>query len=711
MPRLLPVITLLLAVPTAALAADGAVAGVRGPVALPWTQGDRIEVDGGAAIVRGVQRKLEFVRLKLGLEPAVAGATGTAVEIRFNSGPPGDYATRSYRVQPAPGVDAHMPTIRAVMKSLRALDVAGHVPFVAVSSGKRKKPVKPASKAPSVEATWTTPAEHGWGRHAGWLALNALALTLMIAILVGTPAPRPMATVRRLGAYVVVGGLLLWLYGTLPPTSLQEGGTGVRIEQLYGHGVHHGPNFTAVMHALTGGEGYGLASLAARNGVLTAIAGLLFAAFASRRLPLAPAAALAAIFALNHTALHTAAAELPSALVVLYATALALALDHGRAAAGPHRARIRGLVLLLVVALTALLWGTRRETAVVGALAIVVIGLRGGFELVPALRRLRTAGMIATDGLPALRPALVAVGVTVTALLVLPAIGERAVSSCSEHWCYLARALIGEELFGSLVWLPGFMVGTALPVGVGAAVVAAMALLLVSPLADFGLPLAALVLYRVYFVAGHGITLEHYELFRYATVFQALWLLAAVGVLARVLAHPRWAGLPRRVRRGVGVAFMVSLALFPATSSDYLPRWPDMLQTNQQRESRTLLAGTRAHPACAFVSAVAAGRVDQPRAELALFGGPDSGISPARYGIGELDRVLGDARHAPCRLFYKGLDCAALGPTCDRFIGSAVERAAASWPSRRYLADHFTRPPATGTLHVGLYDLQAGASR
>jgi hypothetical protein len=656
---------------------------------LPWSLGDEIGKKGRVFVVSAIDRNAEFVRVRL----HAAHVGDVNVEVRVGNGTQGPYSTGAYAVQPAPGQEApdNGPAellIGDVTEQLRAWQKrTGHRPFVTQLSARGE--ITPAKRPQSSqrEATWTTPVEHGWGRHAGWLALNLLALVLCLLI---ARADALIPIVGGAVAMALMSDVPIWLIN-----SMQEAGTGGRIEQLYGHGVHAGNNFTAVAHALTGGGGYGIADIARVNVVLwVAFAGL-FVAFAIRRAGLLTGVTIAAVGVLNGIMLHAATSELPSMLVACYIALGAIAIANR----DPER---RGNVILLVglfATLSVLLWGTRREVVVVPLLV-------GVFYLVDTAlpRRVRTAWEVLST---LQRAGLSALMVALFATVLMPLAGASLEPECAEHWCYLARSMRGEELAASLVWLPGFLIGTALPIGFAVLLAAAMLRVLIAPSAALGLGVAMLLLYRVYFIAGHGITLEHYELYRYSSILLPLCTLLCVEVAAAVKESTLFTARSERTRRLLFVGLFVAMFAFPGGGSSYDPPWPQPLARNQQQEVRALLRWTASQPTCAFVSVVAKGGAGGAarQTELAVFGGRDSGVNPSHYSVSALPDLLNDIGHVACLRFYAGLDCLAVPRSCERFTRSEplgmIRFAAAP-----YLADHFARPPAEGTLQVALHPLR-----
>lgn len=78
---------------------------------LPWSKGDTI----AGWVVDWVLRHPEYVVLSM-----ARGEERTQVEITFNEGKTGDWATRKYRVQPALGADPPRELLIAVIESLEA---------------------------------------------------------------------------------------------------------------------------------------------------------------------------------------------------------------------------------------------------------------------------------------------------------------------------------------------------------------------------------------------------------------------------------------------------------------------------------------------------------------------------------------------------------------------------------------------------------------
>lgn len=686
--------------------------------ALPWAVGAPLFADDpGAGRVTAIERHAEFVRLTIATS---AGTNG--LEIAVNDGNTAPNATHHYRVQPAPGAAADAPTIDRVVTMLRVLEAkSNHRPFVG-----RAGPA-PAGGPPLLsiapDSSWQAPAQVGWVPYVGWLGLNLVALGLALFI-AGSGRQRTTGVLMSIVAFCAGFAGFWWLNDTAAwladdvwwPlfSAMQEGTTGERIEHLAGRGMHAGPNFHALNHLATGGVGFGAVDVAALNSGIWLVAALGFLVFARRRVGLAMGLLLGVLFAGNTVGLHAAFSELPSAWIALYTIAAFIGIDR---AADSASKPVRVAAILLLVATTLLCWGTRAEASAIGVVAVAVVGLRGLVGAVAALRRLATAWSV----LPGwLRGASWAALVLLAAVVVLPALGRLAPTPCAGDLCYLAIATGTSDLLPSLAWLPGFLVGTALPVGLGVLIVGVMVRALVRPLHLYGLSVAALVMYRVYFIAGHGLTLSNYELFRYATLFLPLFLLLAVDLLGELVRMRYWTGLTGTRQRSLAIVFVASLAVFPQMTSAYVPDWPSTLANNQQLESRTLLAWTHRYPTCAFISVVASENTVVPqnaaapentadsRSQLLLFGGVKSGIAPHRFDLSAIDEVRAQAGRAPCSWFYEGVDCAALGGACARFAGDRSPAQSRSWASRRYLADHFARPPANGSVRVGLYPLSAG---
>ena len=669
------------------------------PAPLPWKAGDVVGSRGGEEKaqwrVTSWDRKLEFIRIDLARDDG----SKTRVEVRYGSGKPSEYATELYAVQPAPDVKPDLDAIGSVLADLRAWQKQpGHVPFVAAAAAKKETPKRspPVSAAPQAkQATWSTPQEYGWGRHVPWLALNILAIALFF---VAVPCRAP-----ALIAFVAGCVVLLWFRGEGLPiqwvNSLQEGGTGPRIEALYGHGIHAGPNHASVANAITGGHGYSIAHLAGLNVALWVVSSLLFAAWSIARGGMAIGIAMTALFAFNGNALQTSTSELPAGLVIVYVMMLvASGLFAGRPAEyaenkGRDEPRLKIAARIgLVAAVSVLLWGTRTETIAIGA----AVGAALAWD------RFGAVNLACIPSTPT-RKVLIAAIVAVAGWLILPVLGRAIEPMCHEHWCYAVRAMQGEDLGRSLLWLPGFLVGTAMPVGIGLLLLAAFVRIALAPLAVLGIGVATVALYRVYFVAGHGITIEHYELYRYAAVFAPLCVILCTDLAASICESTWWASQSGRTRLGIWAAAGVSMVIFPGATSDYDPPWGRPMARNQQIEARILLATARNHSKCAVVSLVAAGGPGaDARTEWALFGGESSNVTPSRYPPDQLDLLLSDTRHVECTLFYRGLDCASIPGVCDPYTKTpAVDTV--TFASARYLADHFARPPAEGQITVSLH--------
>jgi len=91
--------------------------------ALPLAVGDALAA---GWTVNAVQRHPEFVVFSF-----AKGAETTAVEVRYHEGPPNEWATRHYRVQPALDASPPVPLLIAVKKRIDAWEAeSGKTPFV-----------------------------------------------------------------------------------------------------------------------------------------------------------------------------------------------------------------------------------------------------------------------------------------------------------------------------------------------------------------------------------------------------------------------------------------------------------------------------------------------------------------------------------------------------------------------------------------------------
>ena len=150
-------------------------------------------------------------------------------------------------------------------------------------------------------------------------------------------------------------------------------GRGLRIlNELYGKGVHAGPNFRFILDLMTGGGPLHLRDVVRMNLWLAGLNGLFFLMAAWRILGrFWLAIPLAAIFALNRNSVHAALADTPAQLMTAYFLigSLAASVFSRRVADSPVRAGV-ALTLLAVAAMLAA--GTRVEMAVIGAAALAV---------------------------------------------------------------------------------------------------------------------------------------------------------------------------------------------------------------------------------------------------------------------------------------------------------------------------------------------------
>ncbi len=604
----------------------------------PWRQG---ELAAGDWRVEQVVDHPEFMRFELSRE-----SSRTTVEVVAHDGPPGEWTSRHHRLQPAPGVQADEGLMRALLAELRAWDDRAANPAIAAhGSGGGLRDFD--------------------GLDMALLLTNALLLALVLLLVAGPLWTRPALLAWSALALAATAAGWWWLFisqeaSDLPLTwitVLHEGPTSQNIEFLYGRNRHTGPNHTLMTWLLAGDGRFGLRDMVRLNlGLAGLNAAMLLAIGRALLGRLLPALLIVALFAGNAAAVHAAASELAAGLsttLFLLATAAVLALGDP-ATASPWR---RWGTLLAVVLATALMGMTRTEAAGFGlvALATLIARMTWGDE---ALGRLSERVWLRArqSGWP-LRIALIVLGLGTLPLM----------------W---VDGRIGWLIAGLHPLNPSFLAAipllmTLLPLG---------ALLLIG----FGavwtlrrwrqtllLPVALLILFRVYFCASH---LVFYEMLRYvALLLPAFAILAMLGW--RELAHqahargwrPRW----RKLALGVLAVAMFVPPLPPLADAIWDRRPPALpspgtllappLDADQQAEVRFMLAAVEQHPQCVIATRTTREieRVEAPRSyDWWLFGKPLP--APLTRSAAEisleawLDKRLPGV---PCVLFFRGLDC------------------------------------------------------
>ncbi len=610
----------------------------------PWAPGDNI----AGCAVEACEVHPEFQRCRLRCGPAETGVELAAADpLR----PSTDWSSARFLLQPAPGALPPEHLMLALRDRLRAWDGAG----TAVA----QQPL--AARSSAAGPAWSA-------AEAALLAAAALAILGAVALAVAAWSPAQVtraSTPVALGLAVAAGvcvalqtlGLpLAWL------TSLHEGTTSANVALLYGHNLHAGPLYAAIVHLCANGNAVSVRDLATTNA--SAAAGLLAtavsAAAVARQLPWAVAiAALATVPVVQLVAWSEA--EVATATLFV-AAALPALFVLGRA--GPVHDRRTVAALSHLCLCTALAGLCRTEMAGFGLTALAWHGarlvrgdndLRGGFRRVSALCRRHRV------------PATFAV------LAILASawpVNERV--DPGARWTWL---LAGAHPLNPTVLAAPALALAVLPVPLCALAALGLVRLLRHHLWAWGwVAVAAVVLFRVWFAASHRVL---FEMLRYGLgllpVAVGLCGLGAVELCERV---QRWRPLwPRQaalliVAAAAGGPLWIAPAqlVWPVRQGglDDLP----FLDRDQQAEVRSLTENGHRFDGCVWLTAVHPARERTgagAQTGWLAFGPPLRGPRQLQPTSNPVTALRGLAPSAPCGLLYRGLDCHLVqGPDCDR---------------------------------------------
>lgn len=639
------------------LALTGAGAARAGDADLPWSTGDS---GGGGWIIEGIQRHPEFIRLRLQRD-----AAETCVEIRYKEpGDPADWSSRRYRIQPCPEGTADEPLLCLLLGRLRDWERKGErVPFV--------QKVSRFSRGKGAQDDSTEPGD--FYPSGFYLLLNGAALLLFLVLLYGwlLRFPRDRRVVLPAAA-LAAGALALLLCAGDPSrvpagwvTVLHEGYGYQNIMQLYGYGVHAGPNFHVLQELWAGGQaGYGggvvlRATLFVNIGL--AMVNIIFFFAVARLVSGKSWAALLSAFLLaaNLNFLHATVSETPAQLLCAYFLMGVLSAAHLNSGGKTGRAAAC-LAMLELGLLGFLLCATRIDMIVLA----VPAGLAGLVQLFSrGSRYRRRLGDLWRWSLRQWR-------------WLLPA--SLAVAAASTIWWagyhYPGDPRVGWAIDGLFPFNPSFLtpprfLAVYLPLGLVLLIVLGTIDAFRRPFRTFFLPLSLLVLWRVYYSATHGYGGPFYERFRFMTYLTPLFILLAVfgfRELGRWIARVPW--LRSRTRLAAVLLGLTFLIWWPPGWGGYfdsghelenLPRSRLLLSRNQQTEVRYLLDLMDRYPECAFITrTIKYGNQGKPGYIWGLFG-KKVRTDLFYHQEGEtLDQVAAErAAEYPCALFYHGLDC------------------------------------------------------
>jgi hypothetical protein len=517
--------------------------------------------------------------------------------------------------------------------------------------------------------------------------------------------------VAALGAVAL---LLLFDPARLPAgfvTVMHEGRGRQNIDQLYGQAVHAGPNFGLVVDLLASGAGRTLERLVIANLATWLVACGMFLLVAWHVVERWWAAALLTlVFAMNNAALHGVASELPAALIALYLMAgtLGAAIVAQRERFGDVAATAgAALVFLSGMLMTA----TRSELVNLWVPATAMtIAVRAGAG--PRLVRLgdRLAAWIAPAGQEG-RP--VRLVVSLLAIVAFVELHRRVEMEGHAAWFWDALSP-GNT---SILMLPSLLTDMV-PIGAVVLALFGFAHGVRRWVAFLALPVALVVLFRLYMAASHGV---HFERLRYMTLFVPPMMLLAVFGFREIERLLQRLSLGPRARSATVTCLVALTALYrpvdaaPGPSTPYRAPTQWLISRDQQIALRFLVDVVDRNPDCVLVTKVARDeRSDGSirKWDFVYFGGllgrphilPESSGEP-------VDVALTLAPGASCVLFYRGLDCNLLdGDLCAGHVSPKHAVELRSYDSRTY-SDPLEYGEHARTIKLGVYRIWPGERR
>jgi hypothetical protein len=498
-----------------------------------------------------------------------------------------------------------------------------------------------------------------------WLAATGIALVLLAAALAGwvraQPARRRLVGLAATGVAATAALLFVLSQRLAVPIGwvsvLMEGPTVRNVEQLYGSGAHFGPGFQYVGYWLAERPAATLPAVVHANVCLAALNAVLFFFIARAVLPSWWASlAFALVYAGNINTLHADLSETPAPLWAAHfwlgCTAAAIVTD---AAHATRRVRWLAYAALLLLAGLATLLRTELLVLAGPAVAVATAMLLHGEGAIRAAARRGVDGLRRLLTGPAWR--LLAVGIALMALELVQWPGN--------EWGWMAAALRPLNL--SFLLLPSLL-GVVLPFGIVILFVLGMVHTLRRWFTFLLLPVSALLLFKIYASAAHGVFFERMRYLTFlmpAVMFIALFGYRELEDWARRWAWPWW------WTRLAILLLLASCTVWQAAGPKEIYRRRQqlpgldtpsfLLSWNQQTEVRYLLDLVRRYPDCVFLAR---------SAQTVWVGDGRSGYRWLVFGA-HVDRyralpddgqALEDiaAQAAPgaaCVLLYRGLDC------------------------------------------------------
>ena len=514
-----------------------------------------------------------------------------------------------------------------------------------------------------------------------------------------------------LGCAALTALVAVWAPSQVPAdwyTPLQEGNSRATIAGLHGRGAHAGENLRGLQELVAGRSWLRAGDVMRANVWFSALAAVLFLFIA--RFALAawwPALAFTAVLAGNRVAVDAAVSELPGPLLACYTmlgvvvfSAHRRGVDRGRdPAERPESRGFRGVrlataaplvAMALLIAAAAL---TRVETLLLPAMALVAMAA----ELALGEERLAAAGRrllwllrwIVQLPWPAL---LLLLAVLTTPWWSNP-MGGHAQWVLDAAW----------PLNLSAVLLPWWAT-QAIPVVAVLLAVCGLIAGLRRPIATGLLAVSVLLLWRLYYTAGHGF---RFELHRYGTMLLPPLLVVALlgwGELVRWLGRMFPRGGWRKPAIAIGLTLLFVDAGYGVQRQAYqLEHKRQLMQGNLQVEARWLLAHVRRRPEAVFVAPVLSS--PHRRSVYLLFGQPlhEPVELPAQRAA--LDAWLHHNARGKPALLYRGRDCfLRRAPSCEDAIAGLPPVDEMTLESRPY--NHYHHGVHAPYLTLGLYELR-----
>jgi len=553
-----------------------------------------------------------------------------------------------------------------------------------------------------------------------FVPLNVLLVVLFVTVISMWGARSKRNRLFALGSIVITVAASLAFYRWIDPstipakwiTVLHEGRSNQNIAQLYGQGVHAGPNFNELQAAAFSNSMIPLREVVWMNLWLASVNALLFLfiAFRAIKQPVV-ATTIAIVFVLNKGFLASAFAETPSQLLTAYFLGGVAAWGTIATEDEPGKWHTRGAFAVVVIAVVLSVF-TRTEMIIIGLPVVLAAAaqLVWGRSTVRSWERALQSRLVEFPDWSGRqrRRALLAAGLFLCLVWAAPS------EPIELRW--IAGALNPLKL-DTFLRLP-LLLWIWLPSGVVFLAVLGFAHSLQRLTTYLVLPLSLVLLTQVYMDASHR---TFYEQFRYLSMTSGVvFFLALVGwrSLEKWLESisSRWGTI---LRKGAAVALVVTLITFPnSVSSPLLDYAVELdsegqlegldvalitLSRNQQLEIRYLIEKLEHYPNCDFLTRTQ-GRMGASDNDVwILFGNGRSGIetTPVRdESISAIAQEL--APSSDCLVFFRNMDCNRTpGPNCDRMLDGFTRLDEVEVESRPY-NDRMEYGKEEPTIRMGL---------